>query len=43
MIAFIASVFKVGWCLMSSSMAVPRLDAVSPARNFKKSKINKER
>lgn len=28
--AVVASVFKVGWCLMSSSTALPKLDAVSP-------------
>lgn len=28
--AVVASVFKVGWCLISSSTALPKLDAVSP-------------
>lgn len=28
--AVVASVFRVGWCLMSSSTALPKLDAVSP-------------
>ena len=27
-----ASVLRVGWCLISSSIAVPRLEAVSPAQ-----------
>jgi hypothetical protein len=30
MIAFVASVRRDGWCLMSSSMELPRLLAVSP-------------
>lgn len=32
MMAVMASVLRVGWCLISSSIAVPRLDAVSPAQ-----------
>ena len=32
MMAIMASVFRVGWCLISSSIAVPRLEAVSPER-----------
>lgn len=28
--AFIACALRLGWCLISSSMALPRLDAVSP-------------
>ena len=32
MIAFVASVFKDGWCLISSSIALPKLLAVSPAK-----------
>lgn len=28
--AVVASVFKVGWCLINSSTALPKLDAVSP-------------
>ena len=30
MIAPIASTFKLGWCLISSSMALPKFEAVSP-------------
>jgi len=30
MIAAIASTFKLGWCLISSSMALPKFEAVSP-------------
>lgn len=32
MMAVMASVLRVGWCLISSSIAVPRLEAVSPAQ-----------
>ena len=32
MMAVMASVLRVGWCLISSSIAVPRLEAVSPSQ-----------
>ena len=34
MIALVASVRRDGWCLISSSMALPRLLAVSPRRTI---------
>ena len=29
-IAFVAACFRLGWCLINSSIALPRLEAVSP-------------
>ena len=30
MIAFVAACFRLGWCLINSSIALPRFEAVSP-------------
>ena len=29
-IAFVAACFRLGWCLINSSIALPRFEAVSP-------------